>query len=291
MADLNTWADVSSISNSILEDAMFVIRETAQMQRLVRVFTDARGGNPRKAFEYNQTTAGTLAETDDLTSSAFAPALLGTLTPIEIGLQFFVSDLRRESDVPESIVTDGGRELGLAASDYIESALAGNFTSFTGGTIGWNSGSATAVTATWSFLAAAIARAKNASKSMSVPLNVVLHGYQWAVLAKTASIAGASVVNAPGVQDEVTRSGLVARFMGAEIYQSFYTAAGTAVYGAVFPRNALAIDWRRPVRIEGERDTSRRGTEFNMSAVFAHGVWRPALGVAMCFDASAPSGA
>ena len=80
-------------------------------------------------------------------------------------------------------------------------------------------------------------------------------------------------------------------FMGVPIYQSYVTAAGTAVYGGVFPREAIAIDWRRPIRVEAQRDASRRGIEFNMSAVFAAGVWRPELGVKFCFDASAPTGA
>ena len=59
--------------------------------------------------------------------------------------------------------------------------------------------------------------------------------------------------------------------------------------GAVFPRNAIALDWRRRPRVEPERDASRRGWEFNMSSVYAHGVWRPALGVQFIFDASAPT--
>ncbi|MFK5173505.1 hypothetical protein ACI3QN_13410, partial [Propionibacterium freudenreichii] len=59
--------------------------------------------------------------------------------------------------------------------------------------------------------------------------------------------------------------------------------------GAIFPQDALAIDWRRPIRIEAERKASKRGTQYNMSAVYAHGVWRPSLGVQMIFDASAPT--
>jgi hypothetical protein len=59
--------------------------------------------------------------------------------------------------------------------------------------------------------------------------------------------------------------------------------------GAVFPRPAIAIDWRRRVRVEPERDASRRGWELNMSAVYAHGVWRPARGVILYFDAATPS--
>src|SRR5512139_2227920 len=282
---LNMWSDISSISNSIRDDAIFVVREAGQMQGLVTTFRDAAGGNPRIGYAYNQGTAQAIAEADDLTSKAFTPAADQTLTPAEIGLQFFVTDLRRESEAPESIMTDASRELGLAALDKIETDLVGDLASLTGGTVG---ASGTAIT--WGYVSAAIAQARNANKSNSVPLACVVHGYQWAVLAKAASVAGATVAVAPNFQDEMSRSGFVATFMGVPMYQVYAAADASSDFtGGVFPREAIAIDWRRAIRVEGERDASRRGTEFNMSAVYAHGVWRPARGVKMIFAATAPT--
>jgi len=282
---LNLWSDVSSISNSIREDAIFVVREAGQMQGLVTTFRDAAGGNPRIGYAYNQGTVVTVAEADDLTSKAFTPSADQTLTPAEIGLQFFVTDLRAESDSPDNIRTDAARELGLAALDKIETDLITDMASLTGGTIG-TAGSAI----TWGYVSAAIAVARYVNKSNSIPLACVVHGYQWAVLAKAASIAGATTVSATGVADEMTRSGYVAQFMGVPMYQ-VNAAPDTSddFTGGVFPRDAIATDWRRQIRVEGERDASRRGTEFNMSAVYAHGVWRPARGVKMIFDATAPT--
>lgn len=288
MSQLNTYSDVSSIANAMQENALFVIRETAQMQSYIRVMNDMSGLNPRKGYEYNKASASTVAEADDLTSSAFTPALLSTLTPAEIGLQFFVTDSRRDSELPESIVRDGAMELGLAASDKVETDIVSDFTSLTGGTIG-----AAGTAITWGYVAAGIAVARNVNKSVNVPLVCVLHGYQWAVLAKAASVAGASVAVAPNFQDRVTAqapSGQVATFMGVPIVQTFQAADTNSDFtGGIFPQTAIAIDWRRTVRIEAERDSSRRGTEYNMSAVYAHGVWRPALGVQMIFDATAPT--
>jgi hypothetical protein len=288
MTQLNTWGDVSSIANAMQENAYFVIRETAQMQSYIRMFSDMQGLNPRKGYQYNQASAQTIAETDDLTSKAFTPSLLSTLTPAEIGLQFFVTDSRADSDLPENIIRDGAMELGLAASDKVESDIASDFASLTGGTVG------TAGTAiTWSYMAAAISQARAANKNVSVPLVAVIHGYQWAVLAKAASVAGATVAVAPNFQDRVsaqTPLGLVSTFMGVQIYQTFQAVdSSTDFTGGVFPRDALAIDWRRSIRIEPQRDASRRGTEYNMSAVYAHGVWRPALGIKIIFDAATPS--
>jgi hypothetical protein len=285
MAQINTYADVSSIANAIQEDALFVIRDMSTVQNLIKSFSDMGGLNPRKGYDYNQGTAVSIGEADDLASAAFTPSAGQTLTPAEIGLQFFVTDSRAASELPENIVTDGGRELGLAAFDKIEGDLVGDFASLTGGTIG-TTGSAI----TWGYVAAAIAQARNANKSNSVPLACVIHGYQWAVLAKAASIAGATVAAAPGFQEEVTRTWFVAQFMGVPIFQVYRGIdASTDFTGGVFPRDAIAMDWRRQVRVEPQRDASRRGTEYNMSAVYAHGIWRPALGIKMIFSAAAPT--
>ena len=287
MAQLNTWSDVSAIANNIQEDAYFIVREAAIMQNFVTMFGDMKGGNPRISYEYSSVAAASIAETDDLTSSAFTPSAGQTLTPAEIGAQFFITDLRRDSELPESIMTDAARELGFAGADKINNDIAGDMASLTGGSIG-----AAGTVITWGYVAAAIAQARNASKSIAVPLVAVIHGYQAAVLAKAASVAGATVITTPATNDSITKSGITQAFsfLGVPIYQVFVSPdTGVDFTGGVFPREALALDWRRPIRIEAERDASRRGTEINMSGVYAHGVWRPALGVKMIFDAAAPT--
>lgn len=280
----NIWSDVSSIAQRIESDAHFVIRETSTMQNLVTVLTDATGMNLRRGYKYNQLTATAVSDGDDLTSSSFTPSADQTLTPAEIGLQVFVSDARAESQLPEMIMNDAAQELGLAASDKVEGDLVALCASLTGGTVGTIN---TAIT--WGWVAAAIAQARNANKNSKVPLACVVHGYQYAVLAKAASVAGSSLAQAPGYTEEVTRNGYVANFMGVPIYQVFAAADSASDFkGGVFPRNALALDWRRPVKIEVARDASRRGTEINMSAIYAAGVWRPELGVILQADATAP---
>jgi hypothetical protein len=286
MTAANLWSDVSSIAMTMQENAVFAIRENYTLQSLVTSFGDMAGLNLRKGYEYNKSTAATIAESDDLTSNAFTPSLAATLTPAEIGEQFFVTDSRRDSEAPESIIRDGALELGMAGGDKIQTDLLGTFSSLTGGTIG-----AAGTAITWGYVAAGIARARNANKSSAAQLVYVMHGYQWAVLAKAASIAGAAVgTAAPSYAELITRTGFVAEFMGVPLYQVY--GAVTALddfVGGIFPRSAIALDMRRAIRIEPDRDPSRRGTEFNMSAVYAAGVWRPALGVQMIFDASAPS--
>jgi hypothetical protein len=288
MADLNTFAAVSALAQDIQDDAVFVVREASLMQRLVNVFSDMTGGNPRVGYAYNQASAGDIGEADDLTSSAFTPSADQTLTPSEIGLQFFVTDKRVSSELPENWRNDASQELGFAALDKIETDLIGEMANLTGGTVG-----ASGTVITWGYVAAAIAVARNANKNAAKPLSCVLHGYQWAVLAKSASIAGAtSMAQSSDLSNQATQaSGVqVASFMGVPIYQVFAAAdSSTDFTGGVFPREAIAIDWRQAIRVEAERDASRRGTELNMSGLYAHGVWRPARGVKMIFNAAAPT--
>lgn len=286
---ISAWSDVSSIAYTIQQDAEFVVRETYILPNLVEQFTDMRGGNLRKNYTYNQVTAATIGETDDLTSGTLTPAVNQTLTPYECGKMIAVSDLRAESEAPENIIADVSRELGLAAADLLETHLYSDFNSLTGGSVG-NVGSAP----TWGYIAAAIAIARNANKSNSVPLACVMHGYHWNVLAKSASIAGATVATAPGYIDEITRTGYVGTFMGVPLYQIYPSVNGSSTTawatGAVFPRDALALDWRRQIRIEAQRDASMRGTEFTMSAVWAHGIWHPTKGCYFNLLAVTPTG-
>lgn len=287
MAQLNTWSDVSSISASVYEDAYFIVREAGFLQNFVKVFSDARGGNLRTGYGYNSVTATTIAETDDLTSSALTLSAKQTLTPAEIGAQFFITDLRIDSESPSTILTDAARELGFSAADKINGDIVGDMANFTGGTVG-----AAGTAITWGYMAAAIAQARAASKSTSVPLVAVIHGYQAAVLAKAASVAGATIITTPATNDLVTSKGMAQSFsfMGVPIYQVFNAVdTGIDFKGGVFPKDAIALDWRRGIKIESERDASRRGIELNMSAVYAHGVWRPDLGITLYFDAATPT--
>ena len=287
----NTFSDVSAIANNVQEDATFVLRKLSVVQGLVLPFNDMSGGNPRVGYAYSAGTAKTVGESDDLTSDAFTPSADQTLTPIEIGEQFFISDKRADSSnmLPESVLNDAASELGRVAADQVESHVIADLASLSGGTLG-----AAGTVITWGYVAAAIAQARNALKSPSIPLSLVLHGYQWSVLAKAASVAGATVAVAPNFQDQVTVGGgsatLAAMFMGVPMYQVFEAVDDNDDFtGGVFPREALAIDWRRPVRVRGERDESRRGIELNMSAIYAHGVWKPTRGVQFIFDATAPT--
>jgi hypothetical protein len=209
--------------------------------------------------------------------------VLSTLTPGEHGGQYFLSDLRVESD-PFGVRQDAAQELGVAMAQKIELDLLGNFSSLTGGTVG-----AAGTVVTWGHFYAMIAqlRAQNAPG----PYNFVCRPEQWHQLGKAASVAGTYTNAADSLKEDVNRQYYIGTASGVNIFVSanIPVISGDDAYCAMFAPQALALDIRRAPRLEPERDASRRGWELNMSAVYAHGVWRPKFGVKGLFDASVPT--
>ena len=283
MASLNPSSDISSFINTIFEQAILVARDNNVMAGIVRPFNDREGVAVRQNSQYGGATVNSIGETDDLVGQAFTPSSIATLTPAEVGAQYFLTDTRVESD-PFSVRNDAATDLGLAMATKMETDLIGNFTSLTSGTIG-----AAGSTITWSYVFAAEAILRNAKAPY--PYALVLQPYQWHQLAKSASVASSARTNAsekflnsmPDNMFKVYDTG------GLSIYTSANIAAGTSVYGGMFSRDAIALDMRRQPRIEPERDASRRGWELNLSALYGHGVWRPTFGVAVLSDASTPT--
>jgi hypothetical protein len=272
---------IGTYIQDIFEDALMVARDQSLMANLVRVFTDRTGDAARKNSEYGTVDMGTIAEAADLTSQSFTPSVIATLDPGEVGAQFFISDLRLESD-PFNVRTDAAMELGSSMAEKMDADLLSRFSSLTGGTVGF-AGSVL----TWDRFMAARARLR--TQKAPPPYRAVLHEYQWYQLAKAASIAAPTASAAPSFTDAVTAGYYVGRVMDVEVFTTANLAVGTAVFGGMFSPSALALDMRRAPRLEPERDASRRGFELNMTAVYAYGVWRPKFGVAILADASAPA--
>lgn len=282
MAPLNPTTDISSFINSIFEDALFVARENMFIDQVVTVYNDRMGNATRQNSAYGSATIVSVGETDDLQSQAFTPSSLATVTPAEAGAQFFLTDLRIESD-PFQVRADAATELGAAIATKIQQDILTSFTSLTGGTVG-SAGS----TITWGHFLAARAQLKN--KKAPEPYVAVLHEYHWFRLAKSAAV-GATVTNSPRLQDEVAGRYYVGTVAGVDIYTTVdITPDGSDdATSAIFSRDAVMYDQRRAPRLEPERDASRRGWELNMTAVYGYGAWRPLHGIQLVFDAAAPS--
>lgn len=283
MASLNPSSDISAFINTVFEAAILVARDNNFMPSVVRGFADRTGLAARKNSQYGGATMNQIAETDDLVGQAFTPSNIATLTPVEFGAQYFLTDSRVESD-PFAVRADAAADLGEAMATKIETSLMSHFDEFTGGTIG-----AAGSTCTWAYVQA-METALRIQKA-PYPYVLVLSPAQWYPLGKAASVAGAQT-NAPQSLLEAVQSMFFVRQVGGvSIFVSTNVeTTSTNAYAGMFSRDALAFDVRRAPRMEPERDASRRGTELNLTAVFAHGVWRPAYGVAGIFDNQTPTG-
>jgi len=278
---MNTEADIATFVNTVYADAMLIARENNVMQPLVTGFGDLNGLAVRKNAKYGTATYQQIAETDDLTSQAFTPSVDQTLTPYEYGAQFFITDSRIETDI-FSARADAALELGKAYGQKIDTYLVGLFPSFTGGTAG-----GTTTNMTWATFFAGISRLRR--QLAPQPWTCVLSPEQYQCLG-TSVAPGVTVTNSPLIQDEFIRQYWVNRVAGVDIFIDANITAAATVAGGMFSSNALALDMRRPFRLEPERDASRRGIELNVSSIFAYGVWRPQYGVVLLTAGTAPAG-
>jgi hypothetical protein len=265
----------------IYEDALFVAREQELMSSLVTNYT-GQGIAPRISSEYSAANIVAVNDDDDLTSQSFKPTVLSTLTPSEVGAQYLITDQRSESD-PMGVRQAAALELGAAMATKVETDLISNFSSFTGGTAG-----VAGSTMTWDYFFAAVSQLR--AQKAPAPYYAVLHPYQIHDLAKAAAVTG-TINNTPNFGDEVMRNRFFMAAAGCMIFESANLTPdnGDDVTAGVFSSLALALDVRRAVRFEAERDASRRADELNVSMVYAHGVWRPKFGVQLISDASTPS--
>ena len=277
-----TEADIAAFVNPIFEDALFVARDNNLMLPLVKKFDDRTGVAVRQNSQYGTATMNAIGETDDLVSQAFTPSSIATLTPSEFGAQFFVTDLREESD-PFQVRADAAMELGMAAAQSVESNLVSQFSSLTGGTVG----AAGTVMAMGHFFAMLTLLRNQFAPG---PYAFVCHPFQWHALAKAVLPPG-TVTNAPNFQDELLRKFWVGTIGPVDIFTSSNISIDSSddAYCAMFSPTAIGFDTRRALRIAPQRDESRRGLELNASMVYAKGVWRPKFGVKGLFDAAVPT--
>lgn len=281
MAAINTWTDISSLICDVYEGAMIVARDQNLMSALVRNF-DGQGMFTRRASIYGTVTFQSVAETDDVIAQALSRTTKGVLTPTEKAASYFISDQRIDSD-DQDIVADGSRELGMGLASRVEADIISNFSSLTGGTIG-----AAGTVLHWGHILAAQTKLRTANAPM--PYSTILHPNQWHNLARTMTIVQGAKQNAP---DDLLSS-VVDNFWVDTVYGvRFFITSNIAIdasddaTGAMFARDAIAVDTRRGPRVERARDISRRGWEVVMSAIYGTGVWRPEWGVTLIGDATA----
>lgn len=268
----NVVANISTYVQRINEAAYLVARDNNYMAPLVTGFGDNSGTAARSRSEYSTATFNQITDSDDLASQVFTPSVQNTLAPYLYGAQFFITDQRLRS-APWDELAQASRELGESAAKHVNNNLLAAFSNLTGGTAGVAGG-----TALWPTLFKAVTLLK--SQNAPEPYYGVLHTGQWFHLGTAVVPAGAQT-NAPVLQDQVVNRWFVGNFFGVLWYQTSDITSGTAAVGAVFSREAMALDVRKPFGIEEQRDASRGGGgwELNATMDYGAGVWRPKFGV------------
>lgn len=283
MANETTFALIKQYLPEVWENALFYAKANFVMPGLVQTFTNLRSMVARNVTEYEQGSVNEdLGELEDLTPQQLTRRLLAQLVPAEHGMQYLVSDRRVEGD-DESVLADAAMEIGYQMGKHIESKLLADMANFTGGSVG-TAGQALS----WSDVYSG--RARLAAAHVPGPYNVVLHEYQWLDLATAANIAASTVAHSMQFRDTIQSQ----YYVGSQGDMNFYVSAEVPIdssddaTGGIFNRQALALDLRRGLRLEPERDASLRATEINATMIYAHGVWRPSYGVKLVSDATAP---
>jgi hypothetical protein len=275
--------DLNSLFENIYQDALFTVTDNLVAQRIVRNYVNGRGLQTRNLATYPTLSASTLSEeTDMTTATVFGKTSITTLTPGEIGMQVIITDSMIET-AQENIRGDAALALAQGVAEKIDTDILAGGTEFTGGSLGANGTSMT-----WGYAMAAEARLIAAG--VPRPHYLVLHPYQWNDLAVAVAPA-ATVTNAPSVQDMVAAQYIVGRAVGFDaifVSQNVPTSS-TDAFGLAFNPMALVFDLRRPMRLEPQRDASLRAWELNMSCVYGAGVWRPAFGLYIKTDITAPT--
>lgn len=277
--------DISSFVNSIYERTVLVAREMNLMTNLVENYGAqgwmARSFNTRPTVSYDTVSDGV----DYSNPTTFNKSLIGTLTPSEKIGQFILTDQNVETD-PDGARQQAYQELGESSAEKIDTDLLGVFPSFT-----TDKGDGAGSTATLANFSAAIAVVRNAKAPMS-GVSAVLHPYHWHDIWVELGMPAATYAN----KDLLTTIALQDYFMTRMVGVNIFTSANISVddsddaVSGIFHRRAIAMDTRRALRIEPERDASLRAWELNATMGYAVGLGeRPAWGVKFTADAAEPS--
>lgn len=274
MAGESTYSSISSLVASIYEGALLTASENSVMVNLVRNYRDSTSLTPRVFSSYTGGTIVSLAEISDLTSQTFNPAASGTITPALFGQQYYLTDARINSDA-NAVVRDASTDLGRVFGVKVDTDLVGNFSSFTGGTVGTAGG-----TLTW----ANVQRAAAYLRAAYAPGNFicVMRPEHWYYLT-SASSGVPTLMQSPAWMDSLAANFYQASWGGIDFFVDGNITSGTAATAGMFHPDCMVYDERRPFRIENQRDASRGGGgwELNATIVYGEGIYRPTFGVQM----------
>jgi len=269
---------------SIVAEALFVASERSIMRGLVRNYTLSAGqGKTVTVPIYPKQTAAALTEgtaptfTEISTNGA-------TLTVSEVGLTAQISDLAIMAS-SSNVISDIGRLFGEAIARKMDTdllALANSLSVTVGGV---------STTGTPALLFQAIAKLRAQGYDTANDCAIVLHpnvAYDIASTLTSTFAAPASMVG-----NDALRNGFMGMLGGVPVYQSSLVAQSSASSNAsgdyanlIMHKDAFGLAMMQDIKIESQREATKRGFDLVGSAIYGVGELYDAAGVCGIFDSS-----
>ena len=282
MADEATGAVLSELYANIVQSALYTMNEKTIIRPLVRNY-DMTGtpGLTAQVPIYPSVAAAAVADGTDLANTAFNTTSK-TMTASEIGVMVELTDLAAEG-ANDDVAAAIGRQLGAAMAEKVDTDLAGLFSGFSS-SLGTGD---TEISADLIFQAAATLRTNNADQNGGYVC--LLHPFQAYQLKKQLTNVGAAAMShaLSDVGNGALRDGFVGRIAGVDIFESnVVTGASAGAYvGAVMSQDALGYMVKRSMRIETERNASKRSLEIVGSMAYGVSELFDSYGIGLVADA------
>jgi len=279
-------SDITGLYSNIVQSALYTLNEQTIIRPVVRNY-DMTGtpGLTAQVPIYPALSAAAVAEGTDLASSISTFTTSSkTLTASEVGVMVELSDLAAES-ANEDVAAAVGRQIGAAMAEKVDTDLAGLFSGFSNVV----DKSSAAVTVQDIFKAAATLKANKADQNGAFVC--VLHPYQAYDIKQQLTNAGATMNHSlSDVGNVALLNGFIGRIAGVDIFESTVVSGADSAgsyFGAVMTQDALGYMVKRSMRIETERNASKRSLEIVGSMAYAVSELFDEYGVAIKSDASA----
>ena len=283
MADEATSSVLSELYSNIVQSALYTLNEQTIIRPLIRQY-DMTGtpGLTAQVPIYPALSAAGVADGTDLSNTAFNTTSK-EITASEIGVMVELTDLAAES-ANEDVAAAIGRQIGSAMAEKVDTDLAALFSGFSN-TV---DKSTAAVTVQDIFKAAAIL--KNNKADQNGAFACVLHPYQAYDLKNQLTNAGSTMSHSlSDVGNTALLNGFIGRIAGVDIFESTVVTGGDSAgsyYGAVMTQDALGMMLKRGMRIETERNASKRSLEIVGSMAYGVSELFDSYGVAIISDAN-----
>jgi len=281
MANEATSSVLSELYANIVQSALYTLSEQTVIRPVVRNYN--MSGTPGLTAQvpiYPAIDAAGVADGTDLSNTAFNTTSK-TITAAEVGVMVELTDLAAES-ATDDVAAAIGRQIGDAMAKKVDTDLAALFSGFSNQI---NKAEA-AVTVDDIFKAAATLRANQAPGNYVA----VLHPYQAYDLKSQLTNAGATMSHSlSDVGNTALMDGFIGRIAGVNIFESTVITGDSAgaYVGGVMTQDALGYMVKRDMRIETERNASKRSLEIVGSMAYGVSELFDQYGVGIASDASA----